>query len=359
MQVRILKDIFNKEDNQDELNNLLKYFRTGKHNLILDDYDDIQALESSKWYSEINRGDADVIKRSIISTSKRNTNAKIITVSETDDTTYYRPKEADKYLDQPLSIILENSNYDRPFLNAIFRLFDKSGIILNAQKEMWLKYSMGGGSSIGNVIQGDLQSSYVDDCFTKDKKVYLRYYAVLDSDKIHPSMTYESVSATILTANDVSYHVLYKREMENYVPYSILRSFKDPYLDIYLKFKNQEHRDFFDLEKCVGNYPRENNKSKKTPKKGTPKEPKKGEKDHLAFLEFYSSSSISDDEWSILKKGMQLNQYKSGMFKKEFSKIFDDPNTTSDSILEVIKDQPKHGDLNEFEYIVSEIKKLL
>ena len=45
---------------------------------------------------------------------------------------------------------------------------------------------MGGGSTIPGVIAGQLNDSFDDECFTKQKCTYLRYFVILDSDKTHP-----------------------------------------------------------------------------------------------------------------------------------------------------------------------------
>jgi hypothetical protein len=155
MLVRILKDVFENEAYYDDLSNVLKNFRTGKHFLVVDKADDIDALKKSTWYEDLNSKDRKLIDY-FLRTSTRKGNNLIITVSGAEPKRYFTPREADKYLDQPLLLLLENSDYDSPFLNAIFKYFDTDATLSNAKKEQWLKYSMGGGASIGSVVNGDI-----------------------------------------------------------------------------------------------------------------------------------------------------------------------------------------------------------
>lgn len=339
MQVRIRKDIFDNEAYSDDLNNLLKYFRLGKHTLVIDDYDDINAFENSSWKKEINQKDLKVINASIRSATRKNTNRLLITVTETDTENNFRPREADKYLDQPLTILLENSDYDPPFINAIIDYFDESGELLTAKNEQWLKYGMGGGSAVASVIKGEIEESFGADCFIKPKNVYLRYFVILDSDKKYPSMPIDPSKTKVLDDYSVKKHVLFKREKENYIPIPVLRKLNDQYLNIYADFKTPEQKDFFDLEKGFNDKNRNSVDEK--------------------IKQLYPQATVSDANWNVLRKGIQIERYKAQKFKIEFSKNFKDKGTNRESLLEMIKHQPKLGKLNEFEYIINEIKNLL
>ena len=338
MQVKILKDIFLKPEYIDQLNNLLKYFRSGKHNLIIEDYDDIEAFKNSEWFKELNPRDLKIINKYIIASTKRDKSYKLINISSLNNNDYFEPVEADKFLDQPLTILVENSEYDSLFMNVIFNFFDDSSIILESLNENWAKYGMGGGSSIVNVINSELNNSFNHHSFTKDKKIYFRIFAILDSDKKYPAMVYESQSEKKLKENSINYHVLYKREKENYVPYQILKTLNDPFFNIYVNFKDQDQKDYFDLEKGFDN--------------------KNKDKLQVEVGELYENISV--DDYKVLRKGTTYEDYKNaGNFKKEFSKLFNHKKITQDMLLEVIKNQKKIGSLNEFEHIIKEIKKIL
>lgn len=340
MLVRISKDIFNKESYNDDLNNIFKNFRTGKHTLIIDDYDTIESLEKSKWLEELNSRDRKVVDAYIRASTKKDKSRLLITISETETNINFLPREADKYLDQPLEVLFENSEYDPPFFNAILKYFDIDGKVTKAKTEQWLRFSMGGGSSIGSVIKGDIANAFEDQCFTKNKNTYLRYFVILDSDKKYPSMEIDQSKIRVLDKYNINYHILWKREKENYLPFSVLSSLNDEYLKIYLNFKNPDQKDYFDIENGFHNHKR----------KTLSKE----------IQTLYSEDTVPNKNYEILKKGMTMDKYSKGQkYKAEFSKLFVHKLVTKDSMLEVINHQVKTNGFNEYEKIIDGIKKLL
>lgn len=349
MQVRILNDIFNDSSNNDELNNLLTFFRIGKHKMVLDNDDIIESFKNSSWKEEINSRDLKVVENYIRSSTKKQKDKLLINISSQNTTDYFQPNEAYLYLDQPLIILIENSEFEPPFINAIFRNFDLTGELQEAQKMNWWKYVMDAGSSVEQVINGAIENDFKNDILTKLKENYLRYYVIMDSDKIYSKMVVNSVvkKEKYLTKKGVRYHVLYKREKENYIPDSVLTELNNSYFNSVLStFKENDQKDFFDIEKGFNN---------------------KGKTDRNWSEEvknFYSISSIIDKDWTILKKGaIDIEIYKSGKYKNEFSKLFN--NLNKNEMLEKIRHQPMYNGTtdqikrNEFEHIINEIKKLL
>ncbi|WP_342084821.1 hypothetical protein [Dyadobacter sp. OTU695] len=337
MQVRIRKDIFNSEQHLDRLDNLLTYFRKGKHAMLLDDIDDIDAYENSEWKKGLNSRDIKLINSYIKSGTRINKSYKIIDVSELNPMLDFAPKEADMYLGQHLVILLENSEYDPPFINMIFNHFDTDGSLNQAKVDQNWKYGMGGGSAITSVINSELNESFKDPCFTKDKKTYLRYFVILDSDKKYPTMPIEPSKHSTLDEQNVPYHILFKREKENYVPLAILGRLKSEYLNLYIKFSTHEQRDFFDLEKGFNDKPYD-----KLPNE---------------IKQLYPERDVSTNPYKILRKGIDIENYQGGKIKREFSKLFN--NATREEMFSMIANQPKIENLNEFEHIIREIKKIL
>lgn len=337
MLVRILRDVFESKDHLKELDNLLTHFRKGKHTLLIDYFDDIDAYQNSEWKKELNSRDIKLIDAYIKNSVRFNKSYKSIDISLKNPEDRFSPREADLYLTQPLVILLENSEYDPPFTNAIFKHFDKDNILLDAKTEQYWKYGMGGGSSISNVINSEILESFEDKSFVKPKKKYLRYFVILDSDKKFPEMVVEPSKHKILDDNEVPYHILYKREKENYMPLAILRKLNSPFLDIYINFKTNEQRDFFDLEKGFN----------QKPFSSLIKE----------IQELYPATDIPTEPYKILRNGMDLDAYKSGKLKREFSKLFAE--TSREEMYSSISHQPMYERNNEFEQIISEIKKIL
>jgi hypothetical protein len=93
-----------------------------------------------------------------------------------------------------------------------------------------------------------------NDSFPKHNSNYLRSFVIIDSDKKYPSEE-EIASDKIKLLNDIkmalsnSYHVMRKREMENYMPDEVFVEIKDndPYIKSYLTL-NTSQKDYIDVE---------------------------------------------------------------------------------------------------------------
>ena len=134
MLVRVCEDIFSNPSNDSDLDNLLSFFRLGKHQLVLNDPNDFLAFNDSTWKKHLKGGDLRLIKKGLISTVKK----KEIVISEKKRDTNFSLKEAHLYLDQPLVILVENKQFEPPFINSVIKNFD-SNEIENAHKQKWRK----------------------------------------------------------------------------------------------------------------------------------------------------------------------------------------------------------------------------
>ena len=344
MQVRIHKDIFNDSSNNDVLNDILAFFRHDRHQLILDDYDDIEAFKSSIWaQKELNSRDLKLINEFIITSTRREKNKLLINLSNQNNQDYFSPREAYLYLNQPLIVLVENAEFEPPFVNAIIKNFDESGVLIEGKKGHWWKYVMDAGSSVKQVINGDIENNFDDEAFVKEKSRYLRYFVLIDSDKEYPSMEVSAVTAKeeYLKRHNVKYHVFFKREKENYLPFNILEGFGEQYFKLYMEFENDEQKDFFDIEKGFKN----KNKSDGNWK--------------TEVKELYNFNKISDNDWGVLRKGVsQIEVFSKDKFKADFSRLF--ANANKIDMLNRISHQPLYDeDNNEFQHIVNQIKAVL
>ncbi|MCP4111812.1 MAG: hypothetical protein GY749_40850 [Desulfobacteraceae bacterium] len=251
MNVEILKDVFENASNEEGLNKLLHVIE-GQHQLYLKD--NTSELRDSKWFNNLRQTDKDIIGDSIIRTLQiLPSSTPDVTISESKTQNVFSLKEAYYYLKQPFVILLENSYNDSHFLNSLLRNFPKQGEEISAhKKERWVQYRMGGGTTIPDVIKSEIDS-FSQNIFSKEKHKYLRYFVLMDSDKKYPDMELEPQKVNLiefLKEKEIPYHILEKREMENYLPDEALSEINDnkDFIEAYLRLKPVQ-KDYFDLQK--------------------------------------------------------------------------------------------------------------
>ncbi len=315
MRVAILKDIFEKKDNYRDLDRLWNTIEN-RHKLFLKDEEDIEGLMESDWFDSqretIQQEIYELIVFYLQNSSKLNPN---ITISNEPNPEYFSIREADRYLKETFVILLENSLNDGHFVDALIKCFPKYGSLIQEHKEEgWLEYGMGGGTTIKEVIVTKL-TSYTSEIFTKPKFTYLRYFVILDSDKKYPEMELESGKIRLvhfLEENKIPFHILEKREMENYLPNKVIDSILDnrELIDAYLRLSPIQ-KDYFDLQKTFSG-----------------KEFRK-----LQLLEEFQElyRDVSEEDVKIFRKNSfnQIYQH----FKSEFPKLFQHPLVTKGNLL--------------------------
>ncbi len=177
------------------------------------------------------------------------------TVSEETSETEFNILEAKRFFNQPLIIILENSLNDGFFVDSLLSVFEEEGSEIRRQKQNgWVEYGNAGGcGNIKNFIEAR-KSNFL--FLPKKEHNYLRLYVLIDSDKRYPNDT--SVSRVkleeYLGENNVPFHILEKREIENYIPDEIIGTIvgHDEYINAY-KALNPIPKDYFDVEKGFQN----------------------------------------------------------------------------------------------------------
>ncbi len=233
--------------------------------------------------------------------------------------------------------------------------------MIDALKEGWLEFYNGAGSNSESILRTRITRNIDTNQYFKDPlNKYLRFYEIKDSDrefciiKSDGTITDQELPKSktkFLEDNNIPYHILYKREKENYMPETILNSFirlekkyrgiKEFVLNFTSMSKHQ--KDFFDIEKGFSS-------------KGIIKERK-----DLApqVQELYKD--LADKKYRKIGFGLPFSN-----FKSEFSKNFE--YVTKEDLEKRIQHQPKltskvnpkdTTERNEFEHIVHEIKYLL
>lgn len=343
MQVKIENDSFFVELNYNRLDSIFDFF-TSKRHIWLDI--DLEIIEQSKWYKDLGKRDKKDLKELFVRSTRPSSKNKTILIKENNNDVF-NIDEAYFYLNQPLTIVVENYEYEPDFINSIFTNFGDE--LLKAKNKHWLKFENGAGKN-DNAIKGMLKELFNDSIFTKNKENYLRCFSIKDSDRKYSFNPKELPQGnnTYLKDNNIPHHILYKRAKENYMPDSVMKSFDNNYFNTLLKtFKDELKKDFFDITKGF------NNKNK-------------SDKDWITKRNeeymFFEIKNIDDSDFKILKKGVDNKEE----FKRSFSKHFN--NVNKDDLEKRIQHQPKLKSMvnssdnslrNEFEHIVYEIKYLL
>lgn len=353
MQVRIENECFFSVLNYQDLQAIFSLFVEEQHTWI---DCDLEEIKKSNWYEDLGRKDKIDIEK-IFKKSTRKTIRKTISITNNCND-LFNVRASKLYLKQPLVILIENKDYDSPFYEAIIRNFDNEATITDAHKNKFWKYEHFAGSSIEQVINSEIRNEFNDESFKIPKYNYLRYYVILDSDKLTIENTNNDTTKKEVFLNNVEtpFHTLQKREKENYMPERILKSLNDIYYDTILKElidNSSRKRDFFDFEKGFNKKNKNHNDWKNT------------RKDEFDFFEI---ENINDADYVILKYGIKSNGELSESkvrqdFKRNFSRKFNE--ASKDDLLNAIKFQNEETSKfdgkkrNEFEHIIHEIKYLL
>ncbi|SDP08006.1 hypothetical protein SAMN05428975_0242 [Mucilaginibacter sp. OK268] len=236
------------------------------------------------------------------------------------------------YFNQPLSIILENSLNDKPFLESLVKNFKKrSKKISRYLEHRWINIVNGGGrGNIKHVINEQLATF---ENRPKPPKFYLRCFVLVDSDSKYPGHESNELAElkTLLAGLDIDFHILVKREMENYMPdegFALIDN-NDDIIAAYLRL-NPIQRDYFDLENGF-----------------------------VHPLEHYDQQiqdlfgDVSEADMKIFRKG----GIKMDNFKLDFPKLFLKNEVNRDNLQQRVVHQGTTPD--ELETVLDKIKKLL
>lgn len=348
MRIKIESDIFNATTPNIDLIELNYFFNIifykERHSIVITDPEILQS-DILNQLPNIK----DIIERSFTESvvSSLDEYDCLISINGEDiiDQKIFTLEEGIRYLMQPVSIILENSQNDAPFINAIIRSFDQSGTIRKHLDNNWIQFENAGGcDNTKNYILGRCE-------YYKNKSKFFRCIIILDSDKQYPEhiITKYNKLCPILDEKKIIYHILEKRMMENYLPVDALNNIPNEFkkwLDAY-KYLTPQQKDFYN----ISNGFRTNEESKKKPR---------GKKKNRAKFDFDKQnqkikdlfSSVSETNLRYLHDGLKL-----GNFKSVFPSFF---NTSSfvnkKSLLEVTSHQENPQELSD---IYNKLKSIL
>lgn len=244
-------------------------------------------------------------------------------------------KEAITFFNLPLIILLENSDNDGYFIDAIIREFKKSSKKVQRFKENhWLSYGNAGGSGgvkhfierIKKEFNGDIR--------------FIKCIVILDSDLEYPQTPNPKriEIENYLDENNIISHILEKREIENYLPDDIFELINpnNEFAKTYLRKLTPIQKDFIDIENGFG------------------MDAKALEKDKPLVFRLFDNERENKNE-----NCLKINNLRNGIikdfdnFKNDFPKLFE--NATQDGLIERTKDQNNPNELKEILYKISKL----
>lgn len=331
MLIEIKPDIFNGSDFR-SLNYLIQIITYGdRYSLWIE----LNQVKDTELYKRLDLDDKAIIEveyNKFITQQTPQTNPDYCITYHNTNNTSFNFDEAIRFLIQPVSIILENSLNDAPFLKALATFFDSTRD-KKVQKHLdndWLQFENAGGcTNVENFIKGKLQSF---DALPKDNHQYLRCFVLLDSDKTYPQAplkpAYTNLQA-FLAPRNIAFHILEKRCMENYMPDEVFDYIAERLLQRWInvyKTLTAEQKDYLNL-------------SKGFPKKKTDGTLRtlRSELD-IPILNLFQS--VSDTNFAILDEGFKLPN-----FKSEFPELFTHHQTHKTTLLARTQHQQNPNEL--------------
>jgi hypothetical protein len=249
-----------------------------------------------------------------------------VSLSELPDQRYFSPTSAKTILDCPLMLLVENSENDSKFFNAIVRSYDSNDEFRDAFSKKWWGYEHAGG-----MTQFPVRIRQIIEKLPPGA-IGLRLFVLLDSDlkakKVQGNPHKQEIEnvITLCESNGIPYHILKKREIENYLPNELLQlripeTHQKTVAEL-LKL-NEEQRDYYDLEKGF---------SRKNPG-------------------IFDAIQKGSDAYKCLIRGFDRDDFKA---KQELPKLFEDESLNSDMLERRCKPEPK-----ELKKLLKNFKKLL
>ena len=331
MKIYIHPNVFNSEPAWKNLDRLFILIEDRRYEWLLKIESDLDDFANSTYldaqphykydiYSELAKGTF-----SKNGMEGNNQNERVINIITTKDLNFYL-----KFLEQPLYIILEHIENDKHFLDTLFRCFKNASKKINKSIEKkWISFLHAGG-----------KDGVIPNIKNKLGEIPPRIFVLLDSDrKFRDEPLSRGLSQALEfcdscnTANNIQYHVTHKREIENYLPDSVLLALTDTEQNIVYGAYSQlspEQKDFYDLEKGFDD--------------------KSSAIGQEALFE-----GIEEQVFSNLRKGFALN--KKFDTKKVFPRLFtNEQHVSQNTLMSRCSHQPQPDELKE---LLESIKILL
>lgn len=326
MWIEIRPDVFDGGTDIDQLRKLIQDL-CYKHRYNV--YIDIIQIQDNDVFESFYDSNNEILSEYFNSfiTERKPISYKVTNIIE--DSSCFNVSDGIKFFNSPLMIILENSDNDGYFIDAILREFKtKSKTIKRFKAENWVRYAMGGGSdNIIHYVEAEKRH------FNGDIR-FLKFFVLIDSDLEYPHTpnTKRRRLEDYFNQNSIPYHILEKREIENYLPDNLLGAIdiENRFVKSYLDLSSQQ-KDYIDIEK--GFQSNQNNIQQNKP------------------LVYNLYSNLTSQGFDNLRVGLK-DEFQN--FKNEYPKLF--AMATQDGLIERTKEQQNPKELQD---ILDKINKML
>ena len=221
----------------------------GRHTWVIDDLDDVLAstwirdrpswdpldtLAEKTWRAAIDETSAGPQQRLL------SVMAECLPTAALSGVLCATPARAREILDEPLYLILENATSDWSFIRAITRTFARTELEIAISKN-WIVPDQAGGSGEFEKRASALIARKIEPT---------RIAILMDSDRLVPGPLPSDVAKRIARLQSIGTIVLalFKREVENYMPESVLDSKATNAVRVSFLSLRQEQRDHFDMK---------------------------------------------------------------------------------------------------------------
>lgn len=254
MKVLIDSTVYTLHNIAQKLDYIVSLFDDGRHEWVIENPADVGIIQQSYWATtarqSLKNSISNLVKASFVQGAYAVKSQDLKIVSQHQTSPQYNELLVDdalQYLQEPVWIILENQFNDGYFLDALI-VHLGSTQLQQAKNKDWMRYRQVGGT-------GDIPKFVADESARYNAKP--RFIVIVDSDKNTPTASLGRPQQNIINEcinKNAAYHILYKREMENYLPDATLQRHANTFYRpestyaVYLLL-NSDQKDFYDFEK--------------------------------------------------------------------------------------------------------------
>lgn len=338
MEFRLHNDCF-EHNHYKALSVLLRLvdYENEMHKITVDDPD----ILNSNLYYDLDKNDRDLITDSFNASVIDSTpyEGESIDVKSQGCSEYtlkvFTLDEAVRYIQEPLWVLLENDLYDGHFIKCLIRNFGTQRAKAALAKNQIRMGHSGGCGNTKNTLEEKIKGF-------DGKSKFLRIYIVWDGDQRYPkeNVTKYDTDKGNLDSMNIGYHILHKREMENYMPKEAIQEIAVPkfraWFDAYCSLTDIQ-KDYYDIDHGFL-YEKVTYSS--------------ANRDQLPSSIKILFESVSNANFDILKEGLKI-----GNFKRSFSERFESsPYSNKATLLARTLTQPNPHELQD---IADAINRLL